>query len=390
LAICSDLDETPDRDVYRETMRFLNTTESTSMGGGVGLEIGNSIYFDMPPNQFAYWNTDDAGRRMIQDLLRSGHVDCLHSFGDLASTRRHAGRSLDELVRHGCHADVWVDHAVAPTNFGGDIMQGSGDVPGATAYHADLTCDFGVQFVWRGRITSVIGQNVRRRLRGLYRLRHPVSSGRTVAKELMKGALALCGSQKYALHHPNEAIRASRLRDGRSVWEFLRANPHWGGVSRGDTADGFASVVTAAMLNRLVGREGICFLYTPLGKVTSREEPLGLGTRQALRLLARYHKEGLLLVTTTRRLLGHCRAIREVTLSTTAAGENLVVDVILPPGARWRGGDLDGLTMYVPRPERTRVTVGGREVTALRRNGPDHTGRPSVSLPWPRLEFPAW
>ncbi len=61
LAICSDLDETPDRNVYYQIMRFLNTTEETAMGPGVGLEVGNSVYFDMPPNQFAYWNTDDAG-----------------------------------------------------------------------------------------------------------------------------------------------------------------------------------------------------------------------------------------------------------------------------------------------------------------------------------------
>ncbi|NLX13830.1 MAG: hypothetical protein GXY44_09295 [Phycisphaerales bacterium] len=44
LAICSDLDETPDRQTYWEIMRFLNTTETTSMGPGVGLEVGNSIY----------------------------------------------------------------------------------------------------------------------------------------------------------------------------------------------------------------------------------------------------------------------------------------------------------------------------------------------------------
>lgn len=31
LAICSDLDETPDRSVYWEIMRFLNTTEKTAM-----------------------------------------------------------------------------------------------------------------------------------------------------------------------------------------------------------------------------------------------------------------------------------------------------------------------------------------------------------------------
>ena len=56
-------------------------------GPGVGLEVGNSIYFDMPPGQFAYWNTDDAGRAMVRALIRSGHIDCLHSFGDLATTR---------------------------------------------------------------------------------------------------------------------------------------------------------------------------------------------------------------------------------------------------------------------------------------------------------------
>lgn len=388
LAICSDLDETPDRDVYREIMRFLNTTEPTRMGAGLGLEVGNSIYFDMPPDQFAYWNTDELGRHMIRDLLRSGHVDCLHSFGDLTGTRAEAGRALDELARHGCRIDVWVDHAVAPTNFGGDIMRGSGDVPGAPAYHADLTCDFGVQFVWRGRVTSVIGQDVPRRLRGLYRTRHPMSSGQTVARELAKGALARLGNQKYALHGPNEALRPERLRDGRPVWEFLRSNPHWAGVSRGDTADGFASVVTQSLLDRLVARGGVCLLYTHLGKVTSRKEPFGTETRRALTLLARYRDEGRVLVATTRRLLGYCRALREIKLSTRAAGDEVVVDVNVPTHTGWRPGDLDGVTLYVPAPSRTRVTVAGREVTPLSRNGPDHTGRPSVSFPWPRLEFP--
>ena len=132
LAICSDLDETPDPGVYWQTMRFLNTTEATPMGPGVGLEVGNSIYFDMPPGQLAYWNTDDAGRAMLRTLLRSGHIDCLHSFGDLAATRRHAGRALDELARHDCRVAVWVDHAVAPSNLGSDIDTGLPAANGAT------------------------------------------------------------------------------------------------------------------------------------------------------------------------------------------------------------------------------------------------------------------
>ena len=78
LAICSDLDETPDRETYWNIMRYLNTGQQTAMGTGVNLEVGNSIYFDMPANQFAYWNTDDAGRAMIRMLIKSGHIDCLH------------------------------------------------------------------------------------------------------------------------------------------------------------------------------------------------------------------------------------------------------------------------------------------------------------------------
>jgi len=53
------------------------------------------------------------------------------------------------LTRHGCDLEVWIDHAVAPSNFGADIMCGSGDVPGAKAYHSDLTCGFGIRYVWR-------------------------------------------------------------------------------------------------------------------------------------------------------------------------------------------------------------------------------------------------
>ena len=87
LAICSDLDETPNKDIYFETARYLNTTEETSLGKGVGLEVGNTIYFDMPEHNFSYTNTDDDGRQKIHQLIDSGHIDCLHSFGDFVKTR---------------------------------------------------------------------------------------------------------------------------------------------------------------------------------------------------------------------------------------------------------------------------------------------------------------
>ncbi len=280
LAICSDLDETPDRHAYAEIMRFLNTSEETSMGQGVGLEVGNTIYFDMHPEQFAYWNTDDAGRELVRAWIKSGHIDCFHSYGDLATTRGHAARALEELQRHGCQLRSWVDHGTAVTNFGADIMQGQGDVRGSAAYHADLTCSYGVRYVWTGRVTSVIGQGVPRSLKGIWCGAEPLESAKTLAKEATKGLLASLGSAKYALHRPNPVLVPAMLRDGSAVQEFLRANPHWGGVSCGDTADGLAEVLTEELLQRLVERRGCCILYTHLGKVRDPRERIPAASRR--------------------------------------------------------------------------------------------------------------
>jgi hypothetical protein len=391
LGICSDLDGTPDRRTYWETMRYLNTRDFTAMGDGLALEVGNTIYFDMPRGQFSYWNTDDAGRDMIRTMIRSGHVDCLHSFGDLAATRAHAGRALDELTRHDCDLEVWIDHAVAPSNFGADIMCGSGDVPGAKAYHSDLTCGFGIRYVWRGRVTSVIGQETPRSLRGIWNRRHPVVSGKTVAKEGLKAFMGRVGSAKYSMHAENRVLRDARLRDGRSVVEFIRSNPHWGGVSSADNSDGLADVLDAPMLDTLVDREGVCLLYTHMGKIRNGSEPLPLRTRKALNRLSGYSREGKVLVTTTRRILGYSRATGAARLSVSTEGENTRIE-ILADGKDADGAsssdDLNGFTLYVSDPERVRVRLNGRPVHDLIRNGPDHKGLRSVSLPWRPLVFP--
>lgn len=391
LAICSDLDETRDRPTYWEIARFLNTTQMTTMGPGVGLEVGNSIYFDMPFDQFSYWNTDDAGRAMVRDLIRSGHIDCLHSYGDAATTREHAMRALDELDRYGCRLEVWIDHAVAPTNFGADIMRGYGDEAGHRAYHADRTCDFGVRYVWRGRVTSVTGQDVPASLAGLLRRRAPLASARTLAKEAVKQARARCGSAKYKMHATNDILRRTQLRDGRPVYEFLRSNPHWGGVSSCDTGREIGQVLTEGLLERLEQRGGVCILYTHLGKIRDPRVPFDESAVRVFRRLADAQRDGRILVATTRRLLGYCRAVREVNWSVNynEAGKTVEIALELPRGEiKLSKSDLDGLTFYVPDGHEVRVIIDGRSVDGLVRNAPDHTGRTSVSLPWPPLEFP--
>lgn len=389
LAICSDLDETPDRRVYAEIARFLNTAQTTAMGQGVDLEVGNTIYFDMPPGQFAYWNTDDAGREMVRSLIRSGHVDCLHSFGDLATTREHAKRAIDELSRHDCRLECWVDHASAPTNVGADIMHGSGDVPGSPAYHTDLTCDFGIRFVWRGRVTSVIGQDRPPSWRGVFTIRHPMASSRTIAKEFAKHILARRGNNKYAMHGPNEILRPVTLRDGQPAYEFIRCNPYWGRVDGADTAAGLAEVLTPRFLDRLMQRQGVCILYTHLGKIRDAAKPFDEPTVEALRHLADMAHRGEILVTTTRRGLGFCLARRQIRFQSDCADGCCTIRIATRNGATHLGpSDLDGLTFYVDDPRRTRLFIDNTEVPNLLRHPPDSSGRCSISLPWPRLVFP--
>jgi hypothetical protein len=396
LAICSDLDETPDARVYEQIARYLNTTASIGrMGPGVGLEVGNTIYFAMPRDQFAWYTTDDAGRAMIAALCRSGHIDCLHSYGDLVTTRAQVERALDELGRAGAKLEVWIDHSVAPSNFGSDIMRGQGDAPGAEVYHADLTWEYGVRYIWRGRVTSIIGQERPRSLRGLFTLRHPVASAKTAAKELAKGVLAARGNGKYAMHGPNRVLRPARLRDGRPVYEFLRSNAHWRGVEHGDTAAGLAEALSPPVIDRLISRGGVCVHYTHLGKVLDPQEPFPPATRAALQYVAAQQRAGRLLVTTTRRLLGYLRAAAESQPVLHREGNQRWIELTThTPTAAEMGPlsseDLAGMTFYVADPARTRIRVDGREVATVEQHRPDESGRASVSIPWRRLAFPTW
>jgi len=392
LAICSDLDETPDRRVYWEIMRFLNTTEETAMGPGVGLEVGNSIYFDMPPGQFAYWNTDEVGREMCHTLIQSGYIDCLHTYGELATQRKHAARALDELARHNCKLEVWVDHGTAVTNFGSDIMQGHGDEVGHEAYHADLTVGYGIKYVWRGRVTSIAGQDVPASLKGIFNWRHLTASGRTLLKETAKRRLAQAGNTKYAMHGSNETIRPTVLRDGSAVFEFMRCNPHWGGVSSCDQGRHIGEVLIDGMLDRLIRRGGTCVLYTHLGKIDDPNVPFNKKAVETFRWLAEAFRGGKILVTTTRRLLGYRRAVRKISFDSSWDSKGLHIKLRTKSSESITGElssmDLCGLTFYVPTPEKTRMTVDGCEIANLIHNEPDHTGQPSVSLAWPMLEFP--
>jgi len=394
LSVCSDLDLTPDRRVYWETTKFLNTTEETCMGKGVGLEVGNSLYFSMPEGQFSYWGTDDTGREMLRRLIHSGHIDVLHSYGDLAKTRLDAERALRELEAHNLRFEVWVDHSKAPTNFGADIMHGCGDLPGADAYHADLTLAHGVRFICRGRVTSMIGQDVRPSLgafQGVWRSDHPIASARTVAKELAKHMLGKLGNSKYDIHPANRVLREVSLRNDARCMEFVRCNPHYRGVSGSDTASGVGDVITESFLSSMVRRGGACVLYCHLGKIVDPDEPLPHSSREAYRRLARRYHAGEILVLTTARLLRYLlardRLVWEV--QTDKQGLNIVIRTLDDPARGHsvpKAEDLAGLTFRVPKQGACRITdVFG---TALPFEQIEEKDAKLLTIPFRALDFP--
>lgn len=390
IAFCSDLDGTRSAEEYRRLSRFLNTKDFIpGIGEGVELEVGNSIYFFEYENEFSYWNCLEVDREFLRTLMKSGHIDCLHSFGNLATTREHAVRVLDELSRSECWLQIWVDHALSPTNFGAHIPGSQGDLPGAPAYHADISMDFGIRWVWRGRVTSVIGQSVRRRYLPLIKREMLAPRLVTVAREVARVNLARAGSKKYSIHAGNSLTQPVVLRDGGHAIEFIRSNPHPLGVMGGDTGAGLPEVLSPHYLDALEQSGGFAVLYTHLAR---RDGPAGYGTgsgqlisaatKDALCALA--ERSGTILVTTTRRLLGYVN-MRDCVRARLVHSECCTeLDIDSAGLAR---EELQGLTFSVPDPFRTRVLVDGVESDVCRYPR-GVKGGPSISFPWRRLEFP--
>ena len=385
LAICSDLDETPNKEIYFETSRYLNTTEETLLGKGVGLEVGNTMYFDMPEHNFSYTNTDDDGRRKILELIESGHIDCLHSFGDFVDSRRRIEECWSEIQQCQRKIEVWVDHAQAPTNLDDDIMEGKGAIKGAQAFHTDLTVQKGLlPFIWKGRVTSLVAQNTSRCYAAIFNKKDILTSTKTILLEFIKGCLAHLGNVKYAMHKDNKTLRKTRLIDGTSVYEFMRCNPSSGGVSSNDKALGIHHVLTKKVLDTLVKQEGCSILYSHLGKVFSIEEPFKDETREAFGLLADYQKQEKILTATTRRLLGYLRSYEELNFTTEKVDDEVRIHL----STTYNNEDLSGLTWYVDDPEKVSLYINEQKYTNLQKNPIDQTGRKSISIQWSKLIFP--
>ncbi len=395
MTICSDIDETRSSDEFLEIQRFLNTRSMTSMGNGIGLEIGNSFFFYNHKNEFSYFDQDDRAKQITQAMIQSGYIDCLHSYGD-TDNRDDIARALDSLEASNCQIEVWINHYGVSNDickkFEYMFRQCDGDNPQANVYHSDLTLAHGIRFAWVGATTRIVGQSSQPKLATAFDPRYPWVSTGNVMKEVRKQILGR-NDERFALHRSNDLLRPLTLADGRQVHEFIRYCNHPEGVPIGATSRGLAYVISARNLANLILREGYMIAYAHLGKNEDRSPVIASESQSALRHLARLNEQGKIYVSTTAKILKYKFAHQS--LDATQVQHNGRVQITIHgfddpiEGQRIPSiEELQGITFYVNDSQQTDVFLGGQPINPLQRNPADGTGRPSVTIPLQSLCFP--
>lgn len=392
MSICNDADLlTPQS--FRRLHQFLSTDEDTVWGPGLSLQVGGSFFmFRSPdsPNEFTVFDglsstiTDDG--EFILECARRGLLDVLHTYGCFTDpthfTRALAETALDALRSRGITIETWVNHGSSTNAQGiGARAEWQGDVVGAAAYHADLTIENGVRWVWTGtemtdRIALDALHPARKLDLGLRRL-----------KSRIQGSV----DDQAALTEPYS------LRDGQCVRRFYR---YTGLSGRTPVLEDLPSQLSSTNLDELVRAAGYAIVYQHLAVRRRRPGfgaeaygPVGDGwfapaELTALRRLAQRHREGEIWVAPTTQLLRYRDIHQRVDWGPRREADGDVIVI----GSRAAGperhqvslNDLADLTFYCERPERTRVHFERANrlelVDDVRANPPDATSRPSVTV----------
>lgn len=402
LAICSDIDDVKDTSEFMEIHRFLNTKRATSLGKGLGLEIGNSFYFYDDNHHFSYFTNDARAKRVIIDLIHAGYIDCLHSYGDAATSRDQILRALHVLYQADCLLQVWVNHNGAPSNlsrkFEYDFYRSrcEGDSPGSQVFHADVTLGYGIRFAWVGALTRVIGQSPQRPSSFLTTVldpKHPLASTINMAKEWRKDLLGSRGDRRFTLHRKNQLIDVMELENGQKVHEFIRYCHHSRGIPFAGTCHGLAQNILPSVLEKLKAARGYSIIYTHLGQRNGCDRLIPEETRAALRGLEQEFRRGQIYLTTTSKLLNYHHNRRHLIWSHEIIdGQTSIrIDHLEDPAfgrLLTTEKQLQGITFYVPDKNRADVYIQGTRLTRLQRNLADDLGRESVTIPLIPLEFP--
>jgi hypothetical protein len=371
LAIASDIDYCSVEE-FDEIHRFLNTTEMTTMGPGLGLDIADSMWMydiadvypsDGFPSSMSYWKGITPGtikdaERILQ-YIGKGWIDSLHTYGNFARIknkfrRELAKAALEELSSKGVFLDTWIDHGdECNTQCFAHYYSASfehGDDPNSSEYHTDLLISYGVRYAW-GR-----------------------------------------GRQEFGTEEPAVPLT---LRDGRRIWLFSRyyydspgtegRNCFPNNIDRQLTENNLKKLIEGNLWEIVANHFGA---PTPgkEGRVETRP-PFGPESRNLLRRLAYEFRRGNIMVLRTSRLLKYYVVSKHLDWVYDSDTNTILIKSVddsvfgryVPTLA-----DVRGITFYVSSPIHPDIILGDRKLAdeELVWNAHDGTAYSVTILPY--------
>lgn len=335
--------------------------------------------------------------KLIDYMVQAGYIDCLHTWGNFSQKggfeRNMAIQAAKELASKGMQVCVWTNHGTLH-DFQNIGYPGFGDLPELVAndgtrirsleYHADLSVDYGIRFVWTGDLTDTVGQD--RPLRMFESLFG--DKGYTKSHRLFLSGLKALIKRMFQKSIPgylvqnNHLIFIDRLRDGQKILKFKRF-----GSWKRNHADDLSHLISPEVLRRLKSEAGYMVLYVHLGKGN-----LTTDSKAALENLKNEFKNGMIYVTTTSKLLNYNLCNRFLKWNSQEEGGETRISikgVADPVRGDYQPSfeELQGITFYTSNPEKTLLYLNRDKIEVIH-NPPDMTGRKSIMIPLKPLGEP--
>lgn len=377
LAISSDADHETLRK-FNLIHQFLNTTEMTPFGKGLGLDISDSFFMYNGSNiqtdtdynhvplsrQFTYFkemSNERYGADLIDDYIHKGWMDSIHTYGDFSRineqqtlfNRKLAIQAIQSLQAADDHVTVWIDHGNRSNvdNFGSNGVKSfyhyqEGANPKSIYYHTDLLIPYGIKFVWADQESDHFGRD----------------------------------SMLYPL----------KLQDGQKVWGFWRYTSdrtvnqrvHWIW-----SADDLGTQLDSMNLTSIILHHQYAILAQHLS-ADSIQYPLSQYSVERLRALADQYHDGNILVARTSRLLQYNVTQRYLKYYMSHDKDRTIIHISAvedpvigshPP----KIDELRGITFYTANPDQTEIDVANSPINKdLIQVNPSDGHAASISIKW--------
>jgi len=323
--ICNDCDYIT-KEALEAIHQFINTTDNTGFGKGLGLPIADSIFmYCERPGVLSYFDGISTNlskdSSFLKDAVKEGWIDSLHGYGDFmnpnAFSRKLAERALDELEKNSIKLKVWIDHGSADNsqNFAIPNMFSTGDNPRHKAYHTDLLKKYGTIFL-AGFNSDWIGQNAKRRF---------------LTKSLRQSEVPFPFLKRmHGRFFGRRLLKEKRCRDSNLFYFFCRAR---NGVLR-PNASTLHHQLNPENIQKLIQSEGAMILYQHFGSSNKRPNEFpyfNLEARKDLTNIAKKYHDKIVWVAPTSRLLTYFSVVDNIKLNAIQNKNELSIEIIGTP-----------------------------------------------------------